>query len=249
GIHGSAGPAAVGATRTALNVAIFLASLGWGASAVHAVAGSHAPTAQLLPGVVKELATGKLLIAARDLPDGNFSEAVILLADYSSEGAMGLIVNRETEVPLARAFPQLKQVSALARILAGGPVATTRMVGLLRTTAPAADVRHIVGDVYLVATREPPERQIASGAGPHPLPGVFRVRRVGSRAVGAINRRGIVARAPGRISPDFRSRSVVCLAPSDPPDGRADGLTLGTLGHGDIGTWGHGDIGTCPYNH
>jgi putative transcriptional regulator len=157
----------VGATRTALNVAIFLASLGWGASAVHAVAGSHAPTAQLLPGVVKELATGKLLIAARDLPDGNFSETVILLADYSSEGAMGLIINRETEVPLARAFPQLKQVSARARIFAGGPVATTRMIGLLRTTAPAADVRHIVRDVYLVATREPLEGLIASGADPN----------------------------------------------------------------------------------
>src|SRR4029450_517318 len=137
GIHGSAGPAAVGATRTALNVAIFLASLGWGASAVHAVAGSHAPTAQLLPGVVKELATGKLLIAARDLPDGNFSETVILLADYSSEGAMGLIVNRETEVPLARAFPQLKQVSARARVFAGGAGGATGMSGRRRAGGPA----------------------------------------------------------------------------------------------------------------
>ena len=157
----------MGATRTALTLTLILASVALRTRG-DATRGSDARASrQLVPGVVRELAVGKLLIAARDLPDGNFSETVILLADYSSEGAVGLIINRETEVPLARAFPQLKQVSALARIFAGGPVATTRMIGLLRTTTPAADVRHIVADVYLVGTREPLENLIASGAEPN----------------------------------------------------------------------------------
>ena len=39
------------------------------------------PGRQLMPGIIRELAAGKLLIAARELPDGNFAETVILLAD------------------------------------------------------------------------------------------------------------------------------------------------------------------------
>jgi len=40
------------------------------------------------------------------------------------------------------------------------------MVGLLRARAPGQDVRRVVSDIYLVATREPLEKLIASGADP-----------------------------------------------------------------------------------
>jgi putative transcriptional regulator len=154
----------VGATRATLTLALILSSV-----ALRTRGDVTPGRAQLVPGVVRELAVGKLLIAARGLPDGNFSETVILLATFGSEGAMGLIINRQTEIPLARAFPQLKTVSPLARVYAGGPVATTRMIGLLRATKAPQDVRHIVSDIYLVATREPLESLIAAGADPERL--------------------------------------------------------------------------------
>ena len=120
------------------------------------------PARQLMPGIVRELAAGKLLIASRDLPDGNFSETVILLADYGAEGAMGLILNRQSDIPVSKAFPKLKAVSPGARIFVGGPVGTTKVVGLLRARNPEKNVRHIVSDIFLVAEREPLEGLIGS---------------------------------------------------------------------------------------
>ena len=56
---------------------------------------------------VEALGAGKLLVAARRLPDPNFSRTVILLAAFSDEGALGVVVNRRTEVTLARLFPEV----------------------------------------------------------------------------------------------------------------------------------------------
>ena len=152
----------MGATRTALTLTLILTSVALRTRG-DAVRGD---VRQLVPRIVRDLAVGKLLIASRELPDPNFSETVILLADYSSEGAMGLIINRQTDVPVARAFPKLKNVSPLARMYAGGPVGTTKAVGLLRTKAPGKDVRRIVSEIFLAATRESLEGLIASGTDP-----------------------------------------------------------------------------------
>jgi putative transcriptional regulator len=151
----------VGATRTALTLTLVLAAVAL------RTRGDAIRRPQLVPGAVKALAPGKLLVASRDLPDGNFSETVILLIDFNREGAMGLVINRQTEVPLADAFPKMKKLSTQARIYAGGPVATTRMVGLLRAAKSASTLHHVFGDVYLVAEREPLERLIGEGADPN----------------------------------------------------------------------------------
>jgi putative transcriptional regulator len=118
---------------------------------------------QLLPGAVKALGAGKLLVAARGLPDPNFSESVILLADYSDQGAMGLIINRQTSVPVARLFRSLKPQSS-STLFAGGPVAADGVVGLLRSKTATADSRHVFADVYMIAKREPLESLIVSSA-------------------------------------------------------------------------------------
>src|SRR5260370_33659907 len=54
-------------------------------------------------GLAKELATGKLLGARRSLQDPNFAETVILLVEHSDdEGTVGLILNRQSKIPLSR---------------------------------------------------------------------------------------------------------------------------------------------------
>jgi putative transcriptional regulator len=123
--------------------------------------------AQLRSGAVKELAAGKLLVAVRGLPDPNFSETVILLAEHGADGSMGLVINRRTDVPIARAFPDLKPPRGGSPALySGGPVATDGVVGLERSAGAVSDGRQILADVRIIASREALEALIRSGAGP-----------------------------------------------------------------------------------
>ncbi len=80
------------------------------------------------------LAQGKFLVAANNLRDSNFSETVIYLVSYNTRGAMGVVVNRPTDVHLARALPHLAdQPHAQDVIYAGGPVGRSRMIVLIRS--------------------------------------------------------------------------------------------------------------------
>jgi putative transcriptional regulator len=122
---------------------------------------------QLRSGAVKELAAGKLLVAVRGLPDPNFAETVILLAEHSGEGSMGLVINRQTDVPLSRVFPDLKPgKGSSSAVYSGGPVATDGVVALERSRAATPDGRQVLADVRIIASREALEALIASGAGP-----------------------------------------------------------------------------------
>lgn len=120
--------------------------------------------AQLRSGSVKELAIGKLLVAARGLPDPNFAETVILLAEHSKEGSMGLIINRRTDVSLARVFPNMKPSHGPpSPLYVGGPVSPDGVLALLRSTAPKADRRRVLDDVFMVATPEGLEESLSAG--------------------------------------------------------------------------------------
>ena len=55
--------------------------------------------------VVRQLAAGKLLVAARRLPDPNFTDTIVLLVAVLGDGAAGLVVNRRSDFPLLRALP------------------------------------------------------------------------------------------------------------------------------------------------
>ena len=80
----------------------------------------------LQPGrdvIVRELAVGKLLVAARNLPDSNFTDTVVLLVQYSRDGAAGLVINRPSDVPLSRALPGVAPAAGgRATAFIGGPV-------------------------------------------------------------------------------------------------------------------------------
>jgi len=119
---------------------------------------------QLRSGAVRELAPGKLLVAARGLPDPNFSQTVVLLAQHSAEGSMGLVINHRTDVPVARLFPNLQQAQGQTFALyVGGPVSQDGVLALLRSTSPAPDSRRVLEDVYMVATAKAIEEPIVAG--------------------------------------------------------------------------------------
>src|SRR5262245_37149363 len=90
-------------------------------------------SAQLMPGPVKELATGKILIAQRDLPDPNFTRTVVLIVGLNKEGTVGLILNRRSEVTLDSVFQKMKRPEGVAPVFfLGGPVQIDGVIGLLR---------------------------------------------------------------------------------------------------------------------
>jgi putative transcriptional regulator len=120
---------------------------------------------QLRSGALKNLRVGTLLVAERDLPDPNFTQTVVVLAQFDDkDGAMGLIVNRQTSVPLSRVLPDLKSRGEITLFM-GGPVSADSVLVLARSAHPIAGSQHIAADLYLVTSREALEAQLQSGGG------------------------------------------------------------------------------------
>ena len=118
------------------------------------------------PGMVRQLAPGKLLVAARNLPDPNFSDAVVLLVDLNDRGAMGIIVNRPTQAKLTEILPGLAGSTAAGTAYFGGPVQVSGVLALLRSELARTDCRKVAADVYLVNTREVLDEVLRAGTGP-----------------------------------------------------------------------------------
>jgi putative AlgH/UPF0301 family transcriptional regulator len=115
-----------------------------------------------------KLAPGKFLVAGRELGDPNFTEAVILLVDYDAgHGAMGLIVNRRSDVPLSKLFGDFKEAKDRSDpIYVGGPVELSTVLGLVRSSVPQGDARHIFADVYLINTKDQLRKALADDTEP-----------------------------------------------------------------------------------
>jgi len=63
------------------------------------------------------------LVARPDMEDPNFHDSVVLLTRHGPSGAIGVIVNKRTEVPLARALPEAEdRLGPDDRLFFGGPV-------------------------------------------------------------------------------------------------------------------------------
>ncbi|MDQ1541442.1 MAG: putative transcriptional regulator [Actinomycetota bacterium] len=76
---------------------------------------------------------GALLVASPALDDPNFARTVILLLDHDSDGALGVVLNRPTEVSAEDALPRWAEVaSAPAVVHVGGPVTPDAVVCLGR---------------------------------------------------------------------------------------------------------------------
>lgn len=95
------------------------------------------------------LARGKFLVASRGIRDPRFAEAVILLIEYGPRGAMGLLINRPTNVRLSSLFPDIEGLNRRTDTLyVGGPVNTNLMFLLMRSRTLPKDAVHIAGDIY-----------------------------------------------------------------------------------------------------
>lgn len=118
----------------------------------------------------EDLATGKLLVAPRQIPDPNFAESVILLVHYDSDGALGLMLNHRTRVPISRALPDLKGKRP-DPVFVGGPVEMDGVLALLRASAAPEHAGRVFGNIYVVSTTAGLNQALVAGKGP----GDFRI--------------------------------------------------------------------------
>ncbi len=110
-----------------------------------------------------DLGVGKLLVVPRDSPDPNFAESVVLLVHYAGDGTVGLMINRQTKLPVSRVLQNLKGSSKYPDpVYAGGPVEIEAVQALLQSGAGQHDATHIFGNVYLVSTKPELEKALAA---------------------------------------------------------------------------------------
>ncbi|MGB9205237.1 MAG: YqgE/AlgH family protein [Terriglobales bacterium] len=115
----------------------------------------------------KDLGAGKLLVASRGIGDPIFAKTVVLLVQYDDEGAVGLILNRRTDVPLSRVLEGLKVANHRSDpVYLGGPVETPAVFALLQSPTKVEGAQHIFGAVYLISTKALFEQTISARPGP-----------------------------------------------------------------------------------
>jgi putative transcriptional regulator len=107
---------------------------------------------------------GQLLIAAPSLLDPNFRRTVVLIAQHTDEGAMGLVLNRESETAVADAVPPLTSlVDEGEQVWAGGPVEPGGVIVLAEFEALEDTVELIFGRVgFMGAEADPLQVAIAT---------------------------------------------------------------------------------------
>jgi putative transcriptional regulator len=96
------------------------------------------------------LRKGMFLVADPRLRDPNFSESVVLLVRYGRNGALGLIINRPSEVDLSTVFPEKEWLRQRTdKVHVGGPVELDQAMFLVRSETEPEDSVHVFADVYV----------------------------------------------------------------------------------------------------
>ena len=98
---------------------------------------------------------GKLILASPALSDPNFSRAVVLIAEHTEDGAMGLVLNRPAATTVSEAVPDLAWLTDEedeARVFVGGPVAETAVIVLAEFDQPELAGALVEDDLGFIGT-------------------------------------------------------------------------------------------------
>ncbi|MEZ5402361.1 MAG: YqgE/AlgH family protein [Bryobacteraceae bacterium] len=113
----------------------------------------------------RDLAKGRLLIAARDLADPNFAETVVLLTGYGPDGAAGLVITRPSRLTIADLFERTESPRGEERVWRGGPVQRTGMLALLRAKRGPEGAQTVLPGIHLLTSRESLETALGTSEG------------------------------------------------------------------------------------
>ena len=91
-------------------------------------------------------AAGRLLISEPFMPDPNFKRSVIILTEYSEAGAMGFILNHQTEHLLGDILPDVSYSEI--PVYMGGPVAANTLHYIHRCPEKISDGIEIADGIF-----------------------------------------------------------------------------------------------------
>jgi putative transcriptional regulator len=107
-----------------------------------------------------EPATGSLLIATPTMGDPNFARSIVLLLDAGESGALGVVLNRPTELDVATVLePWAELVAGPSVLFQGGPVETDAALAVANVAEDDEPVgwRRVFGSTGLVDPDAPVE--------------------------------------------------------------------------------------------
>jgi putative transcriptional regulator len=115
---------------------------------------------------VGESLRGRLVVATPALGDPNFAHSVVLLLDHSDEGALGIVLNRPSEVEVADTMPTWDPLALSPEVMfVGGPVQPEAVVGLGLAPAETNAVQPIAPGVGIVDLRSDPRELLDTVGG------------------------------------------------------------------------------------
>jgi putative transcriptional regulator len=107
---------------------------------------------------------GRLLVATPRLSDGIFDLAVVLLLEHGDDGALGVVLNRPSELSLVAALPDWVEAAAEpAVVFAGGPVEREALIALGRPDAVGSGP--LVLGLHSVDLDDQPDDLVSAGIG------------------------------------------------------------------------------------
>ena len=104
---------------------------------------------------------GKLLLASPTMADPNFARSVVLIAEHTEDGAMGLVLNRPAATTVGEAVPDLVWLAEHdAQVYVGGPVAETGVIVLAEFDRPDLAGALVEGDLGFIGTEADDPEQL-----------------------------------------------------------------------------------------
>ena len=106
-----------------------------------------------MSGVPDDSLRGKLILASPILHDPNFARTVVLIAEHTDEGAMGLVLNRPATSTVGEAVPDLSWLAGDEEpVYVGGPVAETAVIVLAEFDRPELAGALVEGDLGFIGS-------------------------------------------------------------------------------------------------
>ena len=117
--------------------------------------------------------TGHFLIAMPAMQDPYYSKSLTYICEHNQDGAMGVVINRPTDMPLEKLFEQIKVDLSNVRIAKkpvhfGGPVQLDRGFVLHQPAGSWQSTIAVHGDTALTASKDILEA-VAKGEGPEKI--------------------------------------------------------------------------------
>jgi len=118
----------------------------------------------------EDLAGGTILVADRKLKDPHFAQTLVLIVAYTEQGAVGLVLNRPSDVPVSDLLSGVKDArNRKDAAFSGGPVEPMSVLALLHAHEGPRGAQRIAGDIWAILDQDLLADTLSQHKGPDEL--------------------------------------------------------------------------------